>query len=117
MVSPEKIVEEIRNLHGGGSPISPLIARRVLQRLRASTVLKEPASTVPAPDSQNALSTRETQVLELVAKGFTYEEIAGLMLVSRQTVLTFVRRIYIKLEVHSQMEAIDEARRQGVLAK
>lgn len=111
--SPEKIVEEIRNLHNGGSPISPLIARRVLQRLRAP---KTPAVD-PAMDLKNALSSRETQALELVAKGFTYEEIARLMSVSRQTVLTFVRRIYVKLEVHSQMEAVDEARRQGLLAR
>lgn len=112
--SPEKIVEEIRNLHNGGSPISPLIARRVLQRLRAP---QAHAKAKPTPDLQSALSSREIQTLELVAKGFTYEEISKLMTVSRQTVLTFVRRIYVKLEVHSQMEAIDEARRQGLLAK
>ena len=118
--SPEKIVEEIRNLHNGGSPISPLIARRVLQRLRAPPTLTSPPAlpaTVTAADLKNALSARETQALELVAKGFSYEEIAGLMSVSRQTVLTFVRRIYVKLEVHSQMEAVDEARRQGLLAR
>jgi DNA-binding NarL/FixJ family response regulator len=119
--SPEKIVEEIRNLHNGGSPISPLIARRVLQRLRAPTAISSPTFVSPATaiaaDLKNALSARETQALELVAKGFSYEEIAGLMSVSRQTVLTFVRRIYVKLEVHSQMEAVDEARRQGLLAR
>lgn len=111
--SPEKIVEEIRNLHNGGSPISPLIARRVLQRLRTPT----PPVAASVLDMKNALSSRETQALELVAKGFSYEEIAGLMSVSRQTVLTFVRRIYAKLEVHSQMEAVDEARRQGLLSR
>lgn len=118
--SPEKIVEEIRNLHNGGSPISPLIARRVLQRLRAPPSLTSPPAshaTATAADLKNTLSARETQALELVAKGFSYEEIAGLMSVSRQTVLTFVRRIYVKLEVHSQMEAVDEARRQGLLAR
>lgn len=104
--APEQIASEIRVLQSGGSPISPLIARRVLLRLRA------PASP-PPPDA--ALSARETQVLELVAKGFTFEEVAQRLAVSPHTVQTFVRRIYAKLEVNSKMEAVNEARRQGLL--
>ena len=61
------------------------------------------------------LSTREQQVLEYITKGFNSDEIAGLMGVSRHTVLTFVRRIYKKLEVSSKTEAIYEARSQGLL--
>ena len=61
------------------------------------------------------LSAREQQVLELITKGFNYDEIAGLMEISRNTVLTFVRRIYRKLEVKSRTEAIYEARNQGLL--
>jgi ATP/maltotriose-dependent transcriptional regulator MalT len=61
------------------------------------------------------LSAREQQVLEFITKGFTSEEIAGLMAISRHTVLTFVRRIYSKLEVNSKTEAIFEARHQGLL--
>jgi len=61
------------------------------------------------------LSARETEVLELVTKGFTANEISEMMQVSRHTVLTFVRRIYTKLKVTSKAEAIYEARNRGLL--
>jgi DNA-binding NarL/FixJ family response regulator len=112
--STASIAAEIRSLHQGGSPISPLIARQILMRFR------QPDTTQPlAPTAANAararLSTREQQVLEYITKGFNSDEIAGLMGVSRHTVLTFVRRIYKKLEVSSKTEAIYEARSQGLL--
>lgn len=106
---PQYVVQEIRTLQQGGSPISPLIARRVLQRLRVAP----PPSPVPAGEA--LLSQREAQVLELAAKGFQFDEIAQRLQVSRHTVQTFVRRIYAKLEVHSKMEAVNEARRMGLL--
>jgi DNA-binding NarL/FixJ family response regulator len=108
---PQNIVDEIRSLHQGGSPISPQIARRVLQRLRAPMV----AAHLLAAEQHAALSNREAEVLQLVAKGFSYVEIAQRLGVSRHTVLTFVRRIYTKLEVNSKMEAVNEARRTGLL--
>jgi DNA-binding NarL/FixJ family response regulator len=111
--NPEKIVLEIRNLYGGGSPISPLIARQILSRFRsddqAAGATAQAAAAKPAPQ----LSAREKEVLEFITKGFTSDEIAGLMRVSRHTVLTFVRRIYAKLEVNSKAEAIYEARIRG----
>lgn len=103
------VVQEIRTLQQGGSPISPLIARRVLQRLRVA-----PPPAAP-PGGEAVLSQREAQVLELAAKGFQFDEIAQRLQVSRHTVQTFVRRIYAKLEVHSKMEAVNEARRMGLL--
>ena len=54
-------------------------------------------------------------MLDYITKGFSYEEIGGLMGISRNTVLSFVRRIYAKLKVRSQLEAIYEARVQGLL--
>jgi DNA-binding CsgD family transcriptional regulator len=63
-----------------------------------------------------ALSAREHQVLKLVSKGFTTEEAAQALGVSRTTVLTFVRRIYAKLQVGTRAEAIHEAHRKGLLA-
>ncbi|MDH5205461.1 MAG: LuxR C-terminal-related transcriptional regulator, partial [Hylemonella sp.] len=62
-----------------------------------------------------ALSDREQEVLEYITKGFTTPEIAALMSVSTHTVISFVRRIYAKLEVHSRTEAVYEARSQGLL--
>lgn len=104
----DDIVAAIRSLHEGGSPIHPFIARRLLQRMQGD---------VPPPEQegQDLLSAREAQVLQLVARGFSYDEIAQELRVSRHTVTTFVRRIYAKLEVRSKMEAVNAARRRGLL--
>ena len=116
--APEGMGAEIRSLHAGGSPISPLIARQILMRFRP---LESAATAVVAlcePDKQGTiLSAREREVLEYITKGFTSNEIAALISVSHHTVLTYVRRIYAKLEVNSKTEAIYEARIQGLLAK
>lgn len=109
--SPQNILNEIRSLHHGGSPISPLIARQILTRLIKSP---SPASPVPA-NSPIVLSPREQETLELITKGFSTEEIAELLSVSRHTVQTFIRRIYNKLEVNSRSQAIHEARQQGLV--
>jgi len=112
--SAKKIADEIRALHAGGSPISPRIARQILLRFRTPDPEPQPpeevAVALPSP-----LSPREREALALITKGFSYDEIADLMQVSRNTVMTFVRRIYQKLEVHSKAEAIYEARNHGIL--
>ncbi|WP_198969610.1 response regulator [Xylophilus sp. ASV27] len=108
---PEHIVDEIRSLHAGGSPISPLIARQVLMRFKQGAI---PPPAAPG-DKEVALSVREREVLQLITKGFTTQEIARLLQVSHHTVLTFVRRIYAKLKVRSRAEAIHEARTLGLL--
>jgi DNA-binding NarL/FixJ family response regulator len=110
------IPEDIRVLHGGGSPISPRIARQVLMRFRPD---EKPVSTDDAAAADKAaapsLSEREQETLQLITRGFSFDEIAELMNVSRNTVLTFVRRIYTKLEVRSKTEAVFEARAHGLL--
>lgn len=100
---PERIVEQIRSLRAGGSPISPLIARQVLARLRP-----------PVASAETSLSARETEVLNYITKGFSYDDIVRLLHVSRPTVLTYVRRIYAKLQVNSKTEAVYEARKLGL---
>ena len=107
-VSAAELAEEIRSLHAGGSPISPMVARKILARAAASLA---PAGSPPA-----ALSAREQEVLRHVSKGFTTEETARSMGISRTTVLTFVRRIYAKLQVNTRAEAIHAAYKQGLLA-
>ncbi|QCB45380.1 response regulator transcription factor [Hydrogenophaga sp. PAMC20947] len=111
----KSMVAEIRSLHAGGSPISPLIARQILMRFRWQEQNPPAPSQVRSERTRAILSGREQEVLEFITKGFTSEEIAGLMSISRHTVLTFVRRIYRKLEVNSKTEAIFEARNQGLL--
>lgn len=103
------IVEQIRILRDGGSPISPVIARRLLSRFLNA---EAPAGSDAAAPS---LSTQERTVLDMSAKGYSYEEIAGLLRLSRHTVETYVKRIYRKLQVHSKSEAIYEARQLGLL--
>jgi len=100
---PERIVEQVRSLRAGGSPISPLIARQVLARLR-------PASG----PVESSLSARESEVLNYITKGFSYDDIVRLLQVSRPTVMTYVRRIYAKLQVNSKTEAVYEARKLGL---
>jgi DNA-binding NarL/FixJ family response regulator len=113
----EEMLAEIRSLHAGGSPISPLIARQILTRFRQPDhAAAVPAATCNADKPDIALSSRESEVLEYIAKGFTSTEIAALMSVSLHTVQTYVRRIYKKLEVSSKTEAIHEARLHGLLA-
>ena len=127
--TPALTVEEIRNVYAGGSPISPLIARQLLTRFRHAMASESaPMPLLPSQvpqmaqmaqmpqEEQARLSPRERQVLDYITKGFSYEEIGALMGVSRNTVLSFVRRIYAKLKVRSQPEAIYEARVQGLLA-
>lgn len=115
---PERLAAEIRSLFSGGSPISPLIARHVLTRFRQSGRERTGGERSDGADETRpltSLSAREQEVLELITKGFTADEIANLMQISRYTVLTFVRRIYKKLNVSSKAEAIYEARAQGLL--
>ncbi|MDZ7863976.1 response regulator transcription factor [Acidovorax sp.] len=115
---PERIVGEIRSLHEGGSPISPLIARQVLMRFKQGSAPASPSTAGEADagaDSGVNLSAREREVLQYITKGFTAEEIARVLEVSHHTVLTFVRRTYAKLKVRSKAEAIYEARVRGLI--
>ncbi|AXL50490.1 DNA-binding response regulator [Paraburkholderia caffeinilytica] len=121
---PARIVDEIRSVAGGGSPISPIIARQILARFRQGDTASPRADTAahagvesePPAAASPLLSARETEVLVLITKGFTAQEIAKLMQLSHFTVRTFVRRIYGKLKVTSKAEAIYEARTLGLLS-
>lgn len=104
------IGSSILEMIGGGSPISPPIARYLLRRFRSA----EPAP--PDADTPGTrLSDREREVLTLIVKGFSYAEIASLLGVSTHTVTTHVRGIYRKLEVHSRGEAVYEALAMGIV--
>jgi DNA-binding NarL/FixJ family response regulator len=106
---PADLAEQIRTLRAGGSPISPVIARQLLLRLAPD------AARAPASGDEALLSPQERQVLTYSAKGFSFEEIARMLGVSRHTVMTYVKRSYRKLQVHSKTEAIYEARKLGLV--
>lgn len=105
-----QLVEQIRVLRAGGSPISPIIARQLLIRFAGQNAAATQAR-LPPDEERPTLSEQETNVLALAAKGYSYEEIAQLLQLSRHTVQTYVKRIYRKLQVNSKVEALSEARR------
>jgi len=120
--APDDIAQTILEMKDGASPISPMIARKVLskyasQRARVDEPLAAPEPSAPARPSPEAplLSPREHEVLMLIARGFSYAEIARLQSVSVHTVQTHIKNLYSKLSVHSKNEAVFEASRLGLL--
>ena len=110
--SAGEIVEQIRVLRAGGSPVSPVIARQLLNRLSGGEDGRgAPESPQSASSSEQILSEQEVRVLTYAAKGYSCDEIASLMSVSRHTVQTYVKRSNRKLHVHGKVEALSEARR------
>jgi DNA-binding CsgD family transcriptional regulator len=98
----------------GASPISPMIARRVLSKYQSMRPETLPEVTEPQ-ESGPALSAREKEVLEMIARGFSYAEIARLQSISVHTVQTHIKSLYRKLAVHSKNEAVFEATKLGLL--
>jgi len=96
--SPAKIVESLRELHQGGSPMNAEIARKLVTRFQKSTF------------SQNEyhLTPKEQKVLELMAKGFLYKEIAEELNNTVNTIKQHIRNIYEKLHVQNKAEAINK---------
>jgi len=107
------IVRSLLDMNAGGSPISPLIARKVLARLRESKGVAEPVINERA--SHRILTSREATILHLIARGDSYCDVAKALSLSVGTVQTHVKNIYGKLSVHSRGEAVYEAQRRGLL--
>jgi DNA-binding NarL/FixJ family response regulator len=113
---PRQVVDWIRTLRAGGSPLNPVIARRLLQRFRGGTPPGQaPVPQPAAPSVVNPLSARETEILQLLAKGLSYAEIGELLGISAHTVTQHIKKIYRKLSVHSRGEAVFEATQMGIL--
>ena len=127
--TPDDIAQTILDMRRGASPISPMIARRVLAKYRFSKAntavdgmdVAQPAikniavDVADAPAVRSVLSPREQEVLSLISRGFSYVEIARLQSLSVHTVQSHVKRLYGKLSVHSRSEAVYEAARMGLL--
>ena len=114
----------LASIEAGASPISPMIARRVLAKYRSLQSAAVPGVVVPGvpPEAvsedadRGLLSGREHEVLTLIARGFSYAEIARLKGLSVHTVQTHIKNLYGKLAVHSKSEAVFEATRLGLLS-
>ena len=131
--TPDDIAQTILDMRAGASPISPMIARRVLSKYQSdrrqtnrvlapvlswSIAIKSEATEDGEAKSQRGLlSPREQEVLALIARGFSYAEIARLQGLSVHTVQTHIKNLYGKLSVHSKSEAVFEATRMGLLSR
>ena len=131
--TPDDIAQTILDMRAGASPISPMIARRVLSKyqsdrrqtnralapvLQANIAIKNEAiENGEAMPQRGLLSPREQEVLALIARGFSYAEIARLQSLSVHTVQTHIKNLYGKLSVHSKSEAVFEATRMGLLSR
>lgn len=102
-----RLCEAIAEVHAGGSVIQPSLARVLLRQFHLPRVAEGP----PLP----ALSGRETEILELIAKGLSNPEAAGVLGLSRATVRTHLEHIYEKLEVTNRTEAVAEGIRRGIV--
>ena len=99
-VTAAEIIKAIRDLYNGGSPMSPYIARKVISSFQKSTTHNE----------QALLSIREKEVLELLAKGLLYKEIADKLGVTHETVKKHLKNIYQKLHLQNKIEALNKFR-------
>jgi DNA-binding NarL/FixJ family response regulator len=95
---PARITDSIRDLHSGGAPMTPEIARRVLESFQ------EPRGN----EETDHLTKREKEMLGMLAKGLRYKEIADILFISPTTVRTHIYNIYQKLHVQSRMEAVNK---------
>lgn len=101
----DKIIEAVRDIHQGGSPMSSQIARMVVNSLGAKQL---------NAIHSDQLTTREKEILDLLAKGLMYKEIAAQKEISTETVRKHVRNIYEKLQVTTRMEAINKVYPKGL---
>ena len=108
---PAAILDCVRVLREGGAPVSPVIARKILQRLGKSA----PAAPAPAPAERALVTEREIEMLRALAKGLSFNEIGDMYSISPHTVARHVKNIYKKLAVHSRGEAVYEATALGLL--
>ena len=103
-IEPARLLAAIREVHRGGAPMSPEIARRVV------SMFQQLASSKSA---ESGLSVRELEVLNLLAEGDSYKMCADQLAISIDTVRFHVRRIYDRLHVHSRSAAVSKAIRRG----
>ena len=96
--SRAELLAAIKEVHSGGSPMTAHIARKVVQSFQQSAS--------PAASPTEGLSPREQEVLDCLSRGFLYKEIADKLGISYETVHTYIRRIYEKLQVRTRTEAV-----------
>jgi DNA-binding NarL/FixJ family response regulator len=109
--SLEELRRDVAHLRTGGAPLSPMVARQLLNKLQA-----KPADSKPQAGNGTKLTKREHDILSMIAKGFSYAETSQICGVASATVHSHLKSIYRKLEVHSKTEAVYEARRRSLIS-
>jgi DNA-binding NarL/FixJ family response regulator len=107
---PSRILACIEELMDGGAPMSPVIAMKTLEMLRSQQVVDNKIEIVQTPETFN-LSKREIEILEKIAEGLNYNQIAEQLFISAKTARKHIENIYQKLQVHSKLEAVQIAQK------
>ncbi len=102
--SPREIIEAIHNLARGGAPMSPKIARAVINEFQDKAV-----------EDAYLLTPREKEIMRGVEQGLTYKDLARVLGISHHTIHTHIKHIYEKLHATSRRDALIKARRKGIL--
>lgn len=102
--TPREIVEALFDLHGGGAPMTPKIARAIIRELQDTRI-----------DEQYLLTPREQQVLKGLESGLSYVELGDLLSISPHTVHSHIKRIYEKLHAADRTSALVQARKKGII--
>lgn len=106
-VHPFKIIESIQDVMNGGAPMTPSVAKRVLELFQKTRIVKI--------ENAYRLTEKEIEILTKLVEGFSYKMIAGSQHLSVFTVNAHVRNIYKKLQVHSVAEAVSKAIHQNIV--
>jgi len=102
--TPREIIESIHSLYKGGAPMSPKIARKIIHEFQDDNT-----------GQQFLLTQRETEVVKRVEEGLTYKEIGERLSISTHTVHTHIKNIYEKLQAKDRNDAINKARKKGII--
>jgi DNA-binding NarL/FixJ family response regulator len=126
--SSQELVTAIAQIRSGGAPISPLLARRLLQHFHAQPTLAPDVAGVgmdgvaqgegaaPSEDAEAAdLSPRECEVLQLLAQGYVNKEVAQRLFIAPATVGSHIKSLYRKLAVNSRVQMVRSAQERGLL--
>jgi len=112
----DELIDALFTLREGGSPMTPKIARAVIQELQENKFFKNPKSEINKNKSEEfLLSNREKEVLIHIEAGLSYKQIGEKLYISRNTVHSHIKNIYEKLQAKNKQEAILQARDKGIL--
>jgi DNA-binding NarL/FixJ family response regulator len=108
-----ELIQSIRQVQAGESPLSPIIARKVVARLNTNTMQESRSAGALNPDT---LTPREVEILQFLARGMSNRDIAEALYISERTVQAHLTNIFAKMQVTSRLEAVLKGIRLGWLS-